>query len=177
VSDICKMKMTGIFRAGMNDINDLVLLVNSAYRGPNAKKGWTTEADLLDGLRTNAETLTEIWKRPDSTILTYRNDKEVIGCVYLQQRDKQLYLGMLTVHPERQGLGIGKQLLVASEQFALHNDCREIVMTAISVRYELIAWYERKGYHKTGETKPFPTDIKFGIPKQPLEFIVLRKTL
>lgn len=177
MTDICKMKMADIFRARMDDINDLVFLVNNAYRGQNAKKGWTTEADLLGGLRTNAETLAEILNRPDSTILIYRNDKEVIGCVYLQQQDKQLYLGMLTVHPEKQGLGIGKQLLAASEQFALKKDCREMVMTVISVRFELIEWYERNGYFKTGETKPFPTDIKFGIPKQPLEFIVLKKKL
>jgi ribosomal protein S18 acetylase RimI-like enzyme len=171
------MKMAGIFQAQMDDINDLVFLVNNAYRGQSAKKGWTTEADLLDGLRTNAETLEEIILSPDSTILIYRTDKKVIGCVYLQQQPKQLYLGMLTVHPEKQGLGIGKKLLAAAEQFALNKDCIEMVMTVISVRFELIKWYERNGYFKTGETKPFPTDIKFGIPKQPLEFIVLKKKL
>ena len=169
--------MAGIFQAQMDDIKDLVFLVNHAYRGESAKKGWTTEADLLDGLRTNAETLAEILNSPDSTILIYRTDKEVIGCVYLLQQLKQLYLGMLTVHPENQGLGIGKKLLAAAEQFALEKDCLEMVMTVISVRNELIEWYERNGYFKTGETKPFPTDIKFGIPKQPLEFIVLKKKL
>jgi len=177
VTDICKMKMAGIFRARKDDINDLVFLVNNAYRGQNAKKGWTTEANLLGGLRTNADSLTEILNKPDSTILLFRNDKEIIGCVYLQQQDKQLYLGMLTVDPEKQGLGTGKQLLAASEKFALKKHCIEIVMTVISVRFELIKWYERKGYFKTGETKPFPTDTKFGIPKQPLEFIVLKKKL
>lgn len=171
------MKMAGIFPAEVDDINELVFLVNNAYRGAEAKKGWTTEADLLDGLRTNKESLTELRNSPGTTILTYRNKNEILGCVYLQQQDQQLYIGMLTVAPQKQGSGIGKQLLFAAEQFALKNNCKEMVMTVISVRDELIAWYERKGYYKTGETKPFPTDIRFGIPKQPLEFIVLQKKL
>lgn len=171
------MKMAGIFQARIEDIADLVFLVNNAYRGENAKKGWTTEADLLDGLRTNDETLTEVFNQPYSTILIYRQENKIIGCVNLQQQDKQFYMGMLTVDPEKQGFGIGKQLLAAAEQFALTKDCKAITMTVISVREELIKWYEDKGYLKTGETRPFPTDPKFGIPRQPLEFIVLKKNL
>jgi hypothetical protein len=48
-------------------------------------------------------------------------------------------------------------------------------MTVISVRTELIAWYERQGWSDTGKRKPFPENEPFGSPKQPLEFIILKK--
>lgn len=84
---------------------------------------------------------------------------------------------MLTVSPELQAKGIGKQLLAAAESMAKSEGCKTIQMTVISVRKELIAWYERHGYAATGETAPFPTDPKFGLPKQSLAFIVLEKQM
>jgi hypothetical protein len=52
-------------------------------------------------------------------------------------------------------------------------------MTVIQVRDTLIAWYERRGYSLTGETKPFPYgDDRFGRPlRNDLHFVVLEKTL
>ncbi len=170
---------TLILIASEKDIQDLILLVNSAYRGESSKKGWTTEAELLDGLRTDEKSLNELFKKPGSVILKCTNEKsEIIGCVNLQSEKSSLYLGMLTVSPNLQGGGIGKKLLISSEEFAIANNFKSIVMTVISVRKELIAWYERHGYGKTGESKPFPTgDPSFGIPLKPLEFIVLEKKL
>ena len=103
------------------------------------------------------------------------NDGALQGCVFLKKTEAQLYLGMLTVSPGLQGSGIGKTLLEASEQYAREQGCQKIVMTVISVRQELIAWYERKGYRTTGEKSPFPKDPRFGIPKQELEFVVMEK--
>jgi len=111
-------------------------------------------------------------------MLLYRNNERLLaGCVYLEQQPDTVYLGMLTVSPLLQAGGIGKQLLQAAEDFAKRNGVDNISMTVISVRHELIAWYERHGYAKTGETKPFPTDPAFGIPKQPLEFIAMKKMI
>jgi ribosomal protein S18 acetylase RimI-like enzyme len=104
-------------------------------------------------------------------------ENTLLGCVFLEQQGQQLYLGMLTVQPSIQTKGIGKRLLHAAEAYAHEHDCNAIVMTVISVRHELIAWYERHGYRPTGDKKPFPNDPRFGIPKQPLEFIVLYKPL
>ncbi|MEO7530452.1 MAG: GNAT family N-acetyltransferase, partial [Sediminibacterium sp.] len=130
-----------------DDIVKLVNLVNSAYRGESSKKGWTTEADLLDGLRTNAESIHAIIKKPGAVILTARTDsKELAGCVYLQQQEQQVYLGMLTVAPHIQATGIGKQLLQAAENYARETDYKSIIMTVIDIRHELIEWYKRKGY-------------------------------
>jgi len=161
-----------------SDIPELTRLINSAYRGESSKKGWTTEADLLGGLRTNENSLHELVKKPGSTILTAKDDKgQLAGCVYLQQEASQLYLGMLTVAPDIQAKGIGSQLLQAAENHAVELHCSTVTMTVIDVRHELIEWYKRKGFQSTGEIKPFPTDPEFGIPKQPLRFIVMEKML
>ena len=160
------------------DIQSLDSLVNSAYRGESSKKGWTTEADLLDGLRTDPDSLLKLIQDPDAAILKYTNEDGLIqGCVYLKKKQNKLYLGMLTVTPELQAKGIGKQLLAEAENYAKQNSCNFITMTVISVRHELIAWYQRHGYLPTGETEPFPTDPKFGLPKQELVFIVMEKSL
>jgi len=161
------------------DIPELVILINSAYRGESSKKGWTTEADLLDGQRTDIESLGMLLNKPGSVLLKYVNaENKISACVNLQQQERKLYLGMLTVSPTLQGSGIGKKLLAASEQYARENNFEAIRMTVISIRLELIAWYERHGYNRTGETQPFPTgDPKFGIPKQFLEFVVLEKNI
>jgi ribosomal protein S18 acetylase RimI-like enzyme len=165
-----------IIAASEKDIPELVRLINSAYRGESSKKGWTTEADLLDGIRTDKKNLQELIADADATILKCLNDDgHLVGSVYLQKQKDHLYLGMLTVKPELQGFGIGKKLLQAAELYAKNNACILIMMTVISVREELIAWYERFGYKKTGRKKPFPEGTEFGIPKQPLEMVILEK--
>lgn len=160
------------------DINELVLLVNSAYRGDSSKKGWTTEAELLEGVRTDPNTLLAQINQPGQTILKATNNvHEIIACVSLEEKDNKIYLGMLTVKPDIQATGIGKKMMQAAEAFAISKNLYCIEMTVISVRSELIAFYERRGYQQTGEKRDFPTDPKFGIKKQELEFIVLEKKL
>ncbi len=165
-----------ISKATVEDGPGLVALINSAYRGEHSKKGWTTEADFLDGVRTDAGTLEEMINKDGAAILKFTNEENILqGCVYLEKKEHKMYLGMLTVSPLEQAKGIGKRLLDAAEKYTRDKGCSMIEMTVISVRSELIAWYEKYGYYKTGERKPFPTDIKFGIPKQALEFVVLQK--
>ena len=159
-------------------IDELVRLVNSAYRGESSKKGWTTEADLLGGIRTDRTSIKDLLQKPGAMILTALDEiNRMAGCVYLQKQGWQLYLGMLTVAPDMQATGIGKQLLLAAENHASEINCTSIVMSVIDVRHELIEWYKRKGYAGTGEVKPFPDDPAFGIQKQPLQFIILEKKL
>jgi ribosomal protein S18 acetylase RimI-like enzyme len=165
-----------ISAATTSDVPQLVQLVNSAYRGDTSKQGWTTEADLLDGIRIDENSLTDLIKRPAACLLKCTNEQEgILGCVYLHHNQHEMYLGMLTVSPEKQASGIGKQLLKASEEYAQQHGCKAITMTVISVRDELIAWYERRGFKRTGEKQPFPNDPRFGVPRQQLEFVVMRK--
>jgi ribosomal protein S18 acetylase RimI-like enzyme len=164
--------------AALADVHELSLLVNSAYRGETSKQGWTTEADLLDGIRTDEAALAELIQKRGAVILKCTTASgSILGCVFLEKQETHLYLGMLTVTPGLQAQGIGKQLLRAAELYAVQQHCSDIIMTVISVRNELIAWYQRRGYQLTGEVRPFPQDIRFGEPKQPLEFVVMRKAV
>lgn len=164
--------------ATLTDAAALEKLVNSAYRGEDAKQGWTTEADLLDGTRITKEILEGLLQKQDTTILKYYESAELLGCVELRKEGNKLYLGMLSVKPNLQGKGIGKKLLKGAEEHARQNNCTSIFMTVIDGRTELIDWYIRQGYQLTGERKPFIIpDHRWGIPKKPLEFVVLEKGL
>ncbi|HYO23050.1 MAG TPA: GNAT family N-acetyltransferase [Flavisolibacter sp.] len=162
-------------RANETDIPALNVLVNSAYRGESSKKGWTTEADLLDGIRTSEESLLQMIGRSHAMIVVAEEEGVLEGCVYLEKQQDALYLGMLTVRPELQGNGLGAALMKAAEEQARSLGCSRIKMTVITKRHALIAYYLRKGFVDTGERQPFPDDPKFGIPKQPLEFLVMEK--
>ena len=164
--------------ATIEDVPQLNALINSAYRGDSSREGWTTEADLLDGVRTDEGLLADALNTPNTVLLKYVEEGALLGCVRLDTHGNKLYLGMLTVSPKLQGRGIGKELLAAAEREASKQGCTTIYMTVISIRTELIEWYERHGYLRTGERKPFKTeDARFGVAKVPLEFVVLEKKL
>ena len=164
--------------ATSGDIPALNRLVNSAYRGEGSRRGWTTEADLLSGIRTTEASLAELLANPNALILRYVVEDELVGCVYLEYKENTIYLGMLTVAPNAQAGGIGRQLLEAAEEYARDRQCRAITMTVIPLRTELLAWYERRGYERTGIELPFPNDpARFGTPNVPLSFIELRKEI
>lgn len=159
------------------DIPELLALLNRAYRGPAARGGWTHESDLIEGeQRTDADELHHKIHQPGASLLLARSTEGILqGCVYLEKQGGDLYLGMLSVDPELQGSGLGKQLLYAAEEVAHRLDCNAIVMTVISVRTELLDWYKRHGYSETGVEEPFPNEPRFGKPRQPLFFKWLRK--
>ena len=161
------------------DIPALVHLVNQAYRGEPSRQGWTTEADFLKGdLRTDENDLAKLLARPHAVVLKACDSAEAIaGCVFLEKRDGRLYLGMLSVPPEKQADGMRKQLLAAAEAHALNQSCSSIYMRVLSKRHELISWYERHGYRLTGETMPYDAPRQFGIPKEPLEFAIMEKVV
>lgn len=167
-----------ITQATIADAAELSALINSAYRGESSKKGWTTEADLLEGTRTSEEELISIITSPNHYLLKFTRDEKIIGSVLLIAKKEMLYLGMLTVSPELQNSGIGKQLLQAAKQHAQQLELSRIQMTVIGIRKELLAWYVRNGYEDTGLREPFP----FGegdkaLTSAPLDFMVLEKKI
>jgi GNAT superfamily N-acetyltransferase len=165
-----------ITKAVATDVPELNILVNSAYRGESSKKGWTTEAHLLDGIRIDEEMLSSYFDDQTITILKNTNeDGQITGCVYLELRKPKLYVGMFSVSPVLQAGGIGRALLLAAEGFAREVGCTTLTMTVISTRYELISWYERRGFKATGEVQPFHHGKKFGIPRAEIELIVMEK--
>ena len=167
-----------ISKASLADISALNKLINSAYRGEESKKGWSTEADLLDGTRIDEAALRDVIQKSNTTFLKYEEEGVIFGCVELRIEGKKLYLGTLSVNPTIQNKGIGKKLLSAGEDHARLSGCLKMTMTVIDGRQPLIDWYVRRGYVLTGERKPFIVpDERWGIPKQKLEFVVLEKPL
>ncbi|WP_330237065.1 GNAT family N-acetyltransferase [Streptomyces sp. NBC_00566] len=162
------------------DVDALVALVESAYRGDASRAGWTTEADILDGQRTDPEGVLQVVEAPDSKLLVVERDDRIVACCQLEHRGTHAYFGMFAVSPTLQGAGLGKAVMTEAERQARTAwGATEMHMTVISVRDDLIGWYERRGYRRTGEMTPFPYgDERFGIPRRPdLRFELLVKPL
>ena len=162
------------------DIPALVPLVTSAYRGDASRAGWTTEADLLDGNRIDPDVLRGDIVRPGSRVLLAERAGILLGCAHVSVEDGAGYFGMFSIRPDLQGAGLGKLLLAEAERVVREEwKLPAMRMTVIDVRDELIAYYERRGYRRTGIKKPFPaTDPRFGIPlRNDLRFEVLEKNL
>ncbi|MGW7365771.1 GNAT family N-acetyltransferase [Streptomyces sp. NPDC054841] len=162
------------------DVPALVELIESAYRGDSSRTGWTTEADILDGQRTDPEGVRQVITGSGSRLLAVLRDGEIVACCQLEHRGDAAYFGMFAVRPGLQGGGLGRQIITEAERIAHETwGVREMHMTVISVRDELIAWYERRGYRRTGMMTPFPYgDERFGIPQRDdLQFELLVKPL
>jgi len=166
--------------ASVDDVPAIVALVESAYRGDISRKGWTTEADLLDGQRTDPAGVAELVTKDGSCMLLGERGGVLLACANIERRGGAAYFGMFSVRPDLQGGGVGRAMLAEAERLARDDwNVPEMQMTVISVRDELIAWYERRGYRRTGLYSPFPYgDERFGIPKRnDLRFELLVKTL
>lgn len=174
--------------AGPGDVKSVVDLVESAYRGESSRQGWTTEADLLDGQRTDAAQVSSLLGREASVVLLAEEDASpgagaepgLVGCCHLERLGPgTAYFGMFAVSPRRQGGGVGRALVAEARRVAARWGCTAMRMTVIRQRQDLISWYRRLGFEPTGETEPFPYgDERFGRPRRDdLEFVVLSGAL
>lgn len=170
--------------ADESDASAIADLVESGYRGERSRAGWTTEADLLDGQRIDVAGVLAVIRDPASRVLLAERDSEVgaelVGCAQLERKPGYVYFGMFSVRPGLQNGGLGRAVLAEAERIAREAwALREVRMSVITQRGELIAWYERRGYMRTGEYLPFPYgDERFGKPRrEDLRFEVLRKRL
>ena len=166
--------------AQASDTDAIVALVESAYRGDASRAGWTTEADLLDGRRTGRDEIQAILARARSQLLLAERAGRLLACAHVAVEDDAGHFGMFSVDPPEQNHGLGKLVLAEAERIVNETwGCAAMRMTVIDVRDELIAFYERRGYRRTGIRKPFPYgDARFGLPKRDdLRFEVLEKPL
>lgn len=167
------------------DLAEVADLVNAAYRGDGSQTGWTSEVGMVDGQRTTTAALKQDLATSDAvSILVLRSAKELLACVRLERTtgirgEPICYIGMLAVRPGAQDRGLGRAMLHRAEADGIGMGAQVARMTVVSVRESLIAWYERHGYRRTGETEPFPyEDARFGAPlRSDLEFVVLEKPL
>lgn len=152
-----------VFRiATLADVPALRQLVERAYRGDTARQGWTHEADLLDDERTSdADLAAAIGDRATRVILA-QSAGALVGTVTVKacgnaDGPPRAYLGMLCVDPDVQAGGLGRALIAQAEAVARDElGAKVMEMTVIDRRPELIAWYERRGYARSGETRPAP---------------------
>ncbi len=165
------------------DLPRIVALMNRAYRGSDGSSGWSTEVSFISGDRTTEALLrADVLAQPHATLLKWEEAPggPLLGCVWLEPLgDDVWYLGSLAADPDRQNAGFGRTLLAAAERWANERGARRIRMSVVNVRETLIAWYIRRGYRPTGETKPFPyDDNRFGTPlRDDLRFVILEKEL
>jgi GNAT superfamily N-acetyltransferase len=169
-------------KAGPEDVDAVVALVESAYRGVPSREGWTTEADLLEGQRTDADEVAALIARPGSMILLGEEPGSagpVASCQLERRPPATAYFGMFAVRPDAQGGGIGRRVMAEADRIATGWGCTQMRMTVIKQRADLIAWYERLGFARTGEYEPFPYgNERYGRPtRDDLEFAVLAAAL
>lgn len=156
------------------DVPALRALVESAYRGDSAKRGWTHEADLLGDERTSDAELAETIADPKARVLLARIDSKLAGTVTIRDLGEgRAYLGMLCVDPDLQAEGLGRALIADAEDMAAEEfGAKVMTMTVIDARAELIAYYERRGYARTGELRPFPLPVDV-----PYKMVVLERPI
>lgn len=165
--------MIRIATASPADAPALKALLEAGYRGDSARQGWNHEADILDDDRIAPGELEAMLADPAVTFLIARDAAALTGCVAITRKDAgRAYLGMLCVLPRLQSSGHGRRLLDAAEDHARSQDIAAMEMTVIDGRDALIGWYERRGYARTGETRPFPV-----LRDPPITFVVLEKAL
>ncbi|ADI28648.1 GNAT family N-acetyltransferase [Methylotenera versatilis] len=153
-------------KAVLTDVEAIVKLVNMAYRGETSRAGWTTEADILDGLRTSVNEVEHLIASEDTIVLLCLNDDELLGSICVEKESAIAHIGMFVVSPTIQANGIGKRLLTEAESLAQHMwGIEQFQMHVITIRHELIAFYERRGYMRTGILTDFPVNPEVWQPK------------
>ena len=162
--------MLHFHKAEISDAQDIAALINSAYRGESSRKGWTTEADILDGARTTTKEVANIIKRDGAFILIGSFNDEIVATICCECQELAFkstsHFGMIAVKPSLQNKGYGKNLIKAAEAITFR-EWRVVGyhMAVISIRHELIAFYERLGYKRTGEFVEFPVNKELWQPK------------
>lgn len=169
------MKFT---HATNNDIPTLTSLLNRSYRGDSSRAGWTTEADLLSGQRIDEEGLTQLLNDPESLILIAHSEDRVFATIHAHHENESVHFGLFAVEPSLQGGGIGKELLAYAESEAIRKwGVSTAIMEVITQRSELIGYYERRGYMRTGEMIAFPHSPLWQSKTDNLALAVLKKSL
>ncbi|MCF6299065.1 MAG: GNAT family N-acetyltransferase [Thiomicrorhabdus sp.] len=156
-----KLKLV-LEKAKKDHVGGICDLVNLAYRG---EEGWTKETDLVGGNRATTSEIKEFMLDPGAHLLVAINNGEIVACVCIEKNESNAYIGFFAVHPKLQGIGVGKEILSQAESYASTKlNIRKYVMVVVSQRKELISYYERRGYRKTGNVQEYPTHLNVGVP-------------
>ena len=167
--------------ASAADVPAVAALVERAYRGPVAATGWTTETELLTGPRTSNRHVAELVAEPGSRFALAEAASTLVGSALVQAPDTPggaAYLGMFAVDPGHQGGGVGRAVVAAAERTVRELWAAPAVrLTVISLRAELIEWYERRGFVRTGRHLPFPFHEASGALRTDFDLVEMQKDL
>jgi len=144
------------------DAEALVPLINRAFE---------VELDFFTTARIDlAETLAHFDK---GKFLLAESDGDLAGCNYVELRGPIGYFGLLSVHPDHQGHGLGRILIEQAEQFCREAGCSRMQIRVLNHRTELPPFYEKLGYHvaRIEEVEQVPS------ARIPYNFIVMEKEL
>lgn len=144
------------------DVEAVVRLINAAF---------IVERVFIDGDRINPENVRALMNTGQFLLL--EDAAGLPGCVYIEQRGERSYLGLLSVDPQHQGMGFGRQLVAVAEDYSRHAGCRAMDLRIVSARAALLPFYRRLGYVENG-TAPFPAGVQ---TKVPCQFILMTKPL
>ena len=166
------------------DADVLTDLIRSAYRGQDSRAGWTSEADLVEGERISRDQVLAMISAGGSLLLVGllvgEDAGQLVACCQLRNEGAGLaYFGTFAVSPQAQGAGLGRQLMAEAERQAVAAfAATRLEMTVLAQQDKLIAYYERRGFRRTGATRPFPADPRYARPlRDDLYFVVLEKPL
>jgi len=167
------------FLAEQQHATAIANLINLAYRGEVSRQGWTTEADMIEGLRTTPQEISGILEAAHSFFMLGSLAGEIVATTCCSFHDGEARLSMIAVSPPLQNQGYGKTMIQAAENLARRQwSVRCYKMHVITMRETLIAFYERLGYQRTGLVKAFPTESDlWQVKVAGLQFAVLEKPL
>ena len=185
---MCRPVMNTFRRAVPNDIQNLVVLINQAYR-ENIGRSWTNEQHVIQGQRIQYTQLENLLTNPhfelwlcEQLVADSAKQHILLGCIGLTHNPDdagQIEIGTFAVQPEFQNQGLGRQFLTFVEQH-IHNNYTEVEcinMYVLHVRQSLIAFYERAGYQQSGDTEAYPTQLDVGIPTVEVHLVHLQKDI
>ena len=151
------------------DAEEIAGLVNRAYRPAPGLEGWTHESALVAGPRTSAEMVRALQRRGSAVLVLCRAGR-IVACVHVEAKPSEhgaaAYIGMLATEPVEQAIGLGKRMLACAEEYAVAEfGARVFRMSVLVSRPELLAFYLRRGYVRSGALEGFPDDAGAGAPR------------
>lgn len=159
---------TSVRRAQPFDTAALTDLVNRAF---------AIERSFIDAQRTTPQEIESLIAAGDFLVLEYAGG--LCAAVLVQGPGRcadvppsHAYLGMLSVLPELQGMGLGLRLVRVAEAMAEATGATAMSLRIINLREELSRWYRSLGYREVG-TAPFTHRSL----KRPCHFIDMARPL
>lgn len=168
-----------IRKALTDDIEQLTKLINSAYRD-QLSRSWTTEKSFVQGNRITIQQLERDLEQENFQLLIGESEQGLmVGCIGLTFNEDTVEIATFAIDPKVQNSGYGREMLGFAENYVPnhHPDASQFIMYVLDVRVELISYYERRGYYRTGCIEAYPIEAEVGQPLVPIQLIEMKKAI